>query len=305
MGPVCGGYITEYAGANGWRWVLWVSTIYSGILLIPVMFAPETHSHTCLAKKAGRLRVENGVPTYYTAFDRYALPKSTIFATAIWRPIQLLVLEPVILFTSLLVSVVWGILYVYMGAYLYVFEGIYGWGAGNAGAAFGGIGVGILLSILVSGPANKIYLKQREKYGNGGPYPEGRLPPAMVAACLIPISVFWFAWTGNKEIHWIVPVLSGIPFGLGMTLLFISFVTYTADGFPTVTASATAANYLLRALFSFAFPLFTPRLYGNLAPKWAETIFGCISLLFIPLPFILYKYGPSLRARSRFIPKYT
>lgn len=71
--------------------------------------------------------------------------------------------------------------------------------------------------------ANHIYVKLSAKYHpNGDSFPEGRLPPAMLAAILVPASMYWFAWTGFTNVHWAVPVASGVPFGWCMVMLFVS-----------------------------------------------------------------------------------
>ena len=38
----------------------------------------------------------------------------------------------------------------------------------------------------------------------------------MVGGVVIPISLFWFAFTTYKSVHWIVPIVATIPFGVGM-----------------------------------------------------------------------------------------
>ena len=38
----------------------------------------------------------------------------------------------------------------------------------------------------------------------------------------------------------------------------------------------------------------------NLTGAWALSVFGFISAAMIPLPFLAYKFGPALRARSRY-----
>lgn len=38
----------------------------------------------------------------------------------------------------------------------------------------------------------------------------------------------------------------------------------------------------------------------NLTGAWALGTLGFISLVMIPLPFLLYKFGPSLRAKSKY-----
>lgn len=86
--------------------------------------------------------------------------------------------------------------------------------------------------------ANKIFVKLSQKYGNNEPFPEGRLPPAMLAAVLVPGSMFWFAWTGFTHVHWAVPVASGIPFGWCMVMLFVSSCFFTRN-----TPLACPTNY--------------------------------------------------------------
>lgn len=36
--------------------------------------------------------------------------------------------------------------------------------------------------------------------------------------------------------------------------------------------------------------------------KWAATLLGLIALLLAPSPFLFYRYGPAIRARSTFAP---
>ena len=70
-----------------------------------------------------------------------------------------------------------------------------------------------------------------------------------------------------------------------------------------------------------AFPLFTQQMYNALTYKWANTLFALIATLMIPIPFvslrvalcirpmltcvpqILFKWGPRIRANSKFASK--
>ena len=76
-------------------------------------------------------------------------------------------------------------------------------------------------------------------------------------------------------------------------------MTYLIDTYGALyAASALAANGLLRYTFGAAFPLFTFQMYSALGIAWAGSLLGFISLLLLPIPWVLYKWGPSLRARS-------
>lgn len=36
-----------------------------------------------------------------------------------------------------------------------------------------------------------------------------------------------------------------------------------------------------------AFPLFSQQMYDKLTFKWASTLFGCIAVLMMPIPFVV------------------
>lgn len=103
--------------------------------------------------------------------------------------------------------------YLFLGAYPIVFRGRYGMKSGEAGLAFLGIGLGVILVFPAAGYANVLYVRLKKARGIelDKRFPEGRLLMAIFGAVLPPISLFWFAWTGRKDIHWIVPILSGVP----------------------------------------------------------------------------------------------
>ena len=43
-------------------------------------------------------------------------------------------------------------------------------------------------------------------------------------------------------------------------------------------------------------------MFEGIGIEWGMTFLGCVAALFIPMPFLLYKYGKTLRARSKFAP---
>lgn len=65
-------------------------------------------------------------------------------------------------------------------------------------------------------------------------------------------------------------------------------------------ASAMAANGLLRYAFGAAFPLFTIQMYQGLGIHWAGSLLGFVSLVLMPVPWVLFKWGNILRQRSSY-----
>jgi hypothetical protein len=75
-----------------------------------------------------------------------------------------------------------------------------------------------------------------------------------------------------------------------------------ANRFPDSAASAVAANSLIRSLAGAGFPLFAVQTFDNLGIQWAGTLLGCLATAMIPIPFIFYRWGPEIRAKSKFAP---
>ena len=193
---------------------------------------------------------------------------------------------------------VYGILYLDFTAYPFVFEGTRGWSAGISGLTFLGIGVGMAIATASSPYINHIHGHYVRKLG--GPKPEARLPHLIILAWLIPIGLFWFAWTATPSIPWIVCIAAGIPFGIGFVTLFLGITSYLTDCYGRFSASALAANAVFRSLFGAAFPLFARQMYEGLGTAWATSLLGFLAVAMAPLPLVFYMFGPDLRARSSF-----
>lgn len=65
-------------------------------------------------------------------------------------------------------------------------------------------------------------------------------------------------------------------------------------------ASALSANTIIRSLFGASFPLFATQMYDKLDARWASTLLGFFAIIMIPIPLLFIRYGPALRAKSRF-----
>lgn len=296
LGPIVGGWIS--VGTQSWRWIYWVNMIFSGVMWVVVCLLPETFHPVLLAKRAKRLRMETGDPTYVTIEEEFPVPVSELVKANLVRPFVFLTTEPILLLMSAYIAVIYALLYAFFFAYPIIFGGVHHFNDGEIGLTFIGILIGAAFALFVTPMFEKRYLRTvAEK--NGKPAPEDRLPGMMWAAPLIPVSLFIFAWTSFPWCHWIGPCISGIPYGFGMVLIYYSANNYIIDCFPRYVTSALAGKTLIRSGSGAAFPLFINQMYQRLGNQWASTLLAFISILILPIPFFFYKWGPSIRARSK------
>lgn len=78
----------------------------------------------------------------------------------------------------------------------------------------------------------------------------------MMGGIILPIGLFWFAWTSNPAITPWPQIISGVPIGVGLLLIFLQGVNYIVDCYLMNANSALAANSLIRCAFGAGFPLF-------------------------------------------------
>jgi len=137
---------------------------------------------------------------------------------------------------------------------------------------------------------------------HGQTIPEERLPPMIIGAIILPIGLFWFAWTSDPNITWVPQVLSSSLLGMGTLLTFWQGMNYLIDCYGFYSNSAIAVNTFIRSIAGAGFPLFAPAMYHNLGVPWATSLLAFLSVLFAPVPILFYIYGARIRARSTFTP---
>lgn len=136
-------------------------------------------------------------------------------------------------------------------------------------------------------------------YGKSSPEYQ-RLPLSCAAGPLLAASLFWLAWSAKTSVHWIVPVLSGLVFGVGYQIICISLLTYITDAYQTYSASALASSVILRSIAGALLPLAADPLYTKLGVSWGTSVLGFCALACIPIPVVLLYFGPWVRKKSPF-----
>ncbi|KAL9052299.1 MAG: hypothetical protein Q9162_005501 [Coniocarpon cinnabarinum] len=318
FGPLIGGYAVLRQG--DWAWSMWVIIMIAGPAWLCSFFLRETYAKQILKKRA----IVRGLEQPPKLPPRAAM-KQLLLVTLL-RPVHMMLFEPIVSWLSMYVAFTFGILFGFFDAFPYVFSTYYDFDLGQVGLAYIGIIVGIFLAIPTFGIIDRtFYAKSKMRVRGTGkiPPPEERLYACMFGSIALPVAMFWFGWTAKRDVHWIVPILAGVPFGWGLILLFVSLlgleprarrmisveqqmsrlgsIVYLIDTYQALNAaSAVAANSLLRYIMAAAFPLFSLQMYEHLGVDWASSLLGFVAIALLPIPWIFYRWGPLLRRRSSY-----
>ncbi|KAF8836695.1 hypothetical protein BDN67DRAFT_280157 [Paxillus ammoniavirescens] len=200
-------------------------------------------------------------------------------------------------------SFVYGCIYLLFEAYPVVFTEGHHLKSGVSSLMFLPLPIGGIMAVVAYlwfiDPA---YARKVEEFAPNPVPPEYRLRAAMVAGPLFSASFFWFAWTSYPNVSLWAPMMSGTLLAFSIVWIFLPLFNYIIDVYIFFAASALSSSTVVRSIFGAIFPLFATQMYVKLGPEWASSLLGFIALAMTPIPFVLTKYGPTLRAKSKYAP---
>ncbi|KAJ7777218.1 MFS polyamine transporter [Mycena metata] len=295
LGPLISGWI-EMNPRLEWRWIEWIQMIICGTYSIVVpMIMRETRSSILLTRLARKIRKETGDHRYRARIEDERASLSTLIFISCTRPIQLLFTEPVVAAFSLWVGFLWGILFCLIRSIPGVFQDLHHFNIGQEGSVFASMIVGTALGFASNFYQEHLYHKHFDRRG-----PEARLIMACGGAVMLPISMLIYAWCSFPRVPWIALVVGITMFTWATFIVYLSVFSYLADCYGPFASSALAGQSLCRNILATVFPLFTAQMFSTLGYKWANTMFALIATVMVPIPFVLFFYGPAIRARSKF-----
>jgi MFS family permease len=310
--------VSGFISVVSWNWAFWIGAILAGVTWPLFWFFPETYGPMILKRRAQRLRKETGDERIVAPLELEKTDLNHIVTVVLSRPLRMICFEPLVLFTCLYLSYAcksslstfslqsWhgsadAIFYIYLQSYPIIFSSIYHFNRGEIGLTFLPIGVGAVISAGMYLTWDKILLRAQR---NQRPWSQNeemrRLPLACIAGPFFVISSFWLGWTARESVHWIVPTLAGILFGMGYLCLFMALLNYLVDAYEIFAASAMAAASLSRSSFGAVLPFAAKPMYEAIGIAWATSLLGFFSLALCVVPFVFVKWGGSMRERSPF-----
>ncbi|KAI6810016.1 MFS general substrate transporter [Hortaea werneckii] len=299
IGPVIGAAITA-DHRFGWRWTEYVEALCAFVVAsLGLCFLPELYHPVLLARAANKKRRETGNPKYWHPHETAQLGLDAVWSRHMSLPLSLLIYEPIVMCIAAYASFVYGVLYMTLELYPFVFRDIRHLTPVMASLPFLGLFVGVLCAIGIN-LANQVRYAKAMVSNHNQAVPEARLPPLILGGTLFVIGLFGFGWTAAAGYHWLLPTAFGAFIGAGFNVTFQQCINFLVDTYSVHAASAVAANTFLRSLFAFALPLSARPLLARTGAGATCSILGAISCIALPIPFWFMFYSAKLRKKSRF-----
>ncbi|KAI1373221.1 putative florfenicol exporter [Hypoxylon crocopeplum] len=300
LGPIVGGIVVQLIY---WPWLFWIVSIFDAfIVLLGIIIIKESYTPVLLRRKAA------------AQSDQPANPALSPMKWAFWRdffsrldpylrrPIRLLVRRPIIQVISLVLALNFGIYTFMLSTFATLWIDRYGESALIGSLHYISFSIGFCITAQVGGRIMDIIykrLRNRPKYKGEG-RPEFRVPYMVPGVLFIPAGLFWYGWSAEYRITWVMVDLGAIVFTCGSSILAQALLAYTLDLFGNLGASANAATRLFSYVLGFVFPIFAPQLYERLGYGWGNSLLAFIFVaLGVPVPLFLWVWGEKLRGLGK------
>ncbi|KAF2262081.1 MFS general substrate transporter [Lojkania enalia] len=302
LGPIISGFSVQ---AENWRWSLWEMLWLNGPVWISLFFfLPETSSANILLRRAQRLRKLTGDNRLksQSEIDQANITARDITIEALYRPFQLVILDPSIAFTALYTALIYGIFYSFFEAFPLVYNAMYHFNLGQQGLTFLSVTAGVVLSIAWYW-WYIYYIVEPSIRNNGLGEPERRLIPALFVTWLVPVGLFIFGWTSNPDIHWIVSCIGIVITTIGIFLIIQCIFLYLPLVYPQYAASLFAGNDFFRSALAAGAIHFSYPMFHNLGVDRGISLLAGLTVGCSVGVYALFFFGATLRAKSRFAAK--
>ena len=87
------------------------------VLVMMVLFLPETSADTILSRRAARLKGMTAKQATHESLDGEPSEQGAleVVVDTLWRPLQINLMDPAVMFTTIYISLIYGIFYSFFG----------------------------------------------------------------------------------------------------------------------------------------------------------------------------------------------
>ncbi|KAI9367994.1 major facilitator superfamily domain-containing protein [Aspergillus egyptiacus] len=294
--PIYAGFIDQ---SIGWRWIEGIQGLANIPLIILVaILLQETRGGAIMAKRAKQLREQTGDPRYKAKSNLEAPSLKHMLHNSSVKAIHMLVTEPAVLAFGIWIGFAWFVTFLFLSVIPITFQEKHGWGEGVAGLSY----ISLCIGTTIGFATNFIQIRKYEALSadpNRGVTPESRLYGAMFGAVFLPIGLFIYSFTQYAYLHWIGPAIALVPIAIGIFYIFEATYSFTSDCYGENSSSAIAGQGLLRNTLGAVSPLFASQFFHNVGSQYAGLILAIAATVLAFIPFVFFKIGPKIRARSK------
>lgn len=225
LGPTVGGFVAQY---KDWRWTQWCAAFLGGIVFVFSIACQETYSKIIMKKHAKKL----GLPPPASPVPSGLPALKLLLTITVTRPIHMLLTEPIVMLYSAYTAFNFAVIFCFFAAFPIIFVGVYQFSMWQSGLVFVGISAGCAIAVIVAITVDSLTYVRKLNDSKGVLTqlpPETRLYSAMIGSVLLPIGIFWFAWTARADVHWIVPAVATVFFAAGNLLVFVSLECHSIN----------------------------------------------------------------------------
>ena len=201
--------------------------MFGALTLGMIIMLPETYAPILLYRRARKMRKQDPDSRAISPRDLEETDMAQLLTVVLTRPLRMLVSEPIVAATCSYLALVYAIFYMSFQAFPIVFRDLYGLSPGLTGLCYLPIGAGAVLTmpifwcwdaVLARARARRAPWVQREEYR--------RVPLACLGGPLFVASLLWLGFAARgPSVSFVVPMLAGVPFGLGYVLVFVSLLS--------------------------------------------------------------------------------
>ena len=326
LGPVLGGILTE---SLSWRAIFWFLTIMAVVYFVVFLIAfPET----------GRIIVANGsiqsqgwnmslinylrIRKTDTALERTVSSQEKQVIRAELRARRKLRFPNPLKSVSIIMekdvgpilfynAIVYTAFYSVTTSLPSLFEDIYGFDSLQIGLSFLPIGIGYLFASIATGKLMDFNYRRLAKATNitidrkrgddlrNYPIENARIQVAWPLIFLGNATLLCYGWVLEKRAHLAAPLVLQFIIGSCLTGVFDILNTLLVDLYPGSSATATAANNLVRCLMGAAGTAVILQMIDGMGRGWSFSFIAAVVLLTSPLLWIVVRWGPKWREARR------
>lgn len=282
-------------------WVFNIAGIVTAILSVMFLFTTESRPSQVLRQKVRQIERSTG----YTGLrlEAASLPTLKDFAqSSLLLPIRLLLLEPIVLLSSIMGATVVSLIYLFAEAIPVVYTSdAFSFSPIQSALVFLILAAGVFLFVFPR--LYDIHIANKRALNDQASEPEDKLFGFLVAAPGLAIGLWWFGVSVPPISTNISPAVSMIPVAcVGFASVEFDTVLsgYLTDIYGSHAASANAPMCFLRALVSGVYPLFGRQMFEGLGPSYATFILAGMATVYVGVALAFRKYGRAIRLRSEF-----